>query len=1014
MINYKKSLTWFILFFINLCSLHAYELMINFDNDRSISELRQNSFENTSFLFSFEGLNFLTVKTEHGTFTELIMPGGHSIGALGTPKLPASNKLIEVPFGAEVSIRVLNYTTEYYRLSDFGVEHPLVPVQPSLRKDQDISEVPFKYKPDIYSKRSYIEPEIATVEVLGVMRGQRLGRVTISPVHYNPANNSIRVYNNIEVEIEYTGADEALTREIKASTFSPWFDVVYDQVINRFDTRDVFDDHPDLLKYPVKMVIVSHDDFQETLQPFIEWKTKQGFEIIEAYTSEIGSSASAIQSFIHDKYNAGTPQDPAPTFVIVAGDPTKLPASAIGSASSQVTDLYYASVDGDYFPDMYIGRLSARNVQELQNQLDKILYYQQYEFTDPSYLNDVTLIAGHDNYWNPQIGQPTVHYATQNYFNAAQGFANVNAYLNSYSGVYDEARIAVSMINYTAHCSSTRWANPHLSASDIHNMTNSGSYPLAIGNCCESAQFSHAESIGEAWMRAENKGAVAYIGSAPNTHWFEDFYWAVGAFPISGNNNGYVPSVDETTPGAYDAHFISDYVAVASIKFVGNLAITEAHLQNYPTHSNVQWYWEGYHTFGDPSTVVYLTEGSENVVSHMPILPIGLDTYTVEALPGSYVGISMNGLLHGAAFVDETGAVDVPIDPILDGGDVTIVVTKPQHIPYIAEVPAAQETVSSNIMKIFDVSAIAGQTATIELEIINDDAFAGFNLDIPLPSGFSHVPGTAQLYRDDGHFFEFAIVQDNIARMISAAIPTKPFLGNNGVIVSFDVQTPEIAGAYTLDIIEAVIADANGINIMTDAIPGTVTIESLQDNLYLQDIFVSDGMEDCHSALNSIITAGENTDFIVYEGGSATLIAGKSIHLLPGTTVEHGGYLLARIASHANDYCDDQKAIAFTEEPIAMEEDGLSAGLLNEVRKNGFFKLYPNPTEGNFTLELTTVGLEQGIKAEVLSMLGDRIFSKELPPQRLHALSLEGHPPGIYIIRVMKGDQLGVERLIKR
>ncbi len=704
--------------------LYGQTPKINFGAERSLTEVTENNFETTRIQLSFEGLNYLNVETREGTFTELIMPRGYSVGELGTPKLPASKKLVEIPFGAEVSVKVTAYTTEEYRLSDFGVEHPLMPVQPSLRKDQDVNEVPFEYVPEKYSKRSYIEPELASVEVLGVMRGQRLGRLTVAPVQYNPSEGTIRVYNNIELEIQYSGSDQALTNYIKASTYSPYFDVVYNRVINPFGYRDVFDDHPDLTKYPIKMVIVSHPDFEETLEPFIEWKTMQGFEIIEGYTDDIGSTPSAIQTFIHDQYNAGTPEDPAPTFVIVVGDPGKLPASATGSASGRVTDLYYASVDGDYFPEMYIGRLSARNVQELQNQLDKILYYQKYEFTDPSYLNDVTLIAGADGTWNPRIGQPTVHYGTDNYFNAAHGFANVNAYLDSYTGCYDEERISVSLINFTAHCSSTSWASPTLSVTDVHNMTNTGKYPLAIGNCCQSALFSHAESIGEAWVRAEEKGAVAYIGSAPNTHWFEDFYWAVGAFPIQGNNNGYVPTTDETTLGAYDAPFVSDYLAVASTKFVGNLAITEAHLQNYPTHSNVQWYWEGYHTFGDPSTVIYLTEGEENDVTHMPIVPIGLDTYTVEALPGSYVAISMNGVLHGAAFVDGTGEVDVPIDPILDGGDVTIVVTKPQYIPYVEEVPAA---------------ALEGPYVVMDEYLINDPGQTGnanygeaFTIDLTL------------------------------------------------------------------------------------------------------------------------------------------------------------------------------------------------------------------------------------------------------------------------------------------
>ena len=719
-----------ILLIIGFTGNLSAQTRIDLGATRTQTLLTESNLQTLEVSYTFDALKAINVITDQGEFHELIFDRAYSVGQLGNPKLPAVKNLIEIPFGADVSVEVKSYTVAEYNLSDFGLEKLIMPAQPSLQKNLEVSDVPFEYNLDAYAASKFTEMELAEVEVLGVLRGMRLARLTVAPVRYNPTQGTIRVYNNIEVEVTFENADHELTRYIKASTFSPYFNVLYSQILNAPDSRDIFDDHPDLTKNPIKMLVVSHRDFEATLEPFIEWKTQQGYFLTVAYTDEIGTTAAAIKNWIHGQYNNATPDDPAPTFLVLVGDAGKLPASQIGSASNQVTDLYYASVDGDYFPEMYYGRLSARNTQELQNQLDKILYYQKYEFDDPSYLDDVTLIAGQDGTWNPRIGQPTVHYGTQNYFNAAHGFNNVNAYLNSYAGCYDNERISVSFINFTAHCSPTAWAGPYLYATDIHNMTNTGKYPLAVGNCCQSALFSHTESIGEAWVRAANKGAVAYIGSAPNTHWFEDFYWAVGAFPIVGNNNGYVPTVEETTMGVYDAMFTGDYVAVASRKFVGNLAITEAHLQSYPTHSNVQWYWEGYQTFGDPSTYIYMTQGSENEVSHMPILPIGLDTYTVEALPGSYVGISKDGVLHGAAFVDASGAVDVPIQPVLDGGYVTVVVTKPQYIPYIANIPAAALEGPFVVLDHFEINNpeeafIYGETVTIDVTVKNvgaDDA----------------------------------------------------------------------------------------------------------------------------------------------------------------------------------------------------------------------------------------------------------------------------------------------------
>ncbi len=151
---------------------------------------------------------------------------------------------------------------------------------------------------------------------------------------------------------------------------------------------------------------------------------------------------------------------------------------------------------------------------------------------------------------------------------------------------------------------------------------------------------------------------------------------------------------------------MSDYVTTGGLVFVGNLAVTEVHLQNYPSHSSPTYYWQAYNVLGDPSLVAYHTQGSENTVSHMPILPIGLETYEVTATPGSYVAISKDGVLHGAALVGISGVVEVEIEPILSSGMVDIVVTKPQFMPYMEQVPAA---------------ALEGPYVVLEEYVINDD-----------------------------------------------------------------------------------------------------------------------------------------------------------------------------------------------------------------------------------------------------------------------------------------------------
>jgi hypothetical protein len=679
----------FLSLFFWIQTVYAQSYHIPLGSSKTSSSIIENNHQYSRFHFTFQALNAIEVSTDHGVFTELILPKGHSIGDIGAPKLPATKNLIEIPLGAQVEVKVINYSVTEISLSDLGIMYPLMPLQPSSLKNPDALLIPFQLQQVYYDKSAYTVNEIAELEILGVLRGTRLARLTVAPVAYNPQQNTIQVYNDIEVELRYTGADTGLESYVKASTYSPYFDVVYNQLLNPSEREATLKSYPDLSRTPVKMLVISHIDFKETLQPFIEWQTRKGYKVIAAYTNEIGNTPEAIKNFIRNSYQQSHPGDPAPTFLVLVGDVSKLPASGIGSASKEVTDLYYASVDGDVFPDMYYGRLSARNNSELKNIIDKILYYQQYQFEDPSYLDEVTLIAGEDSFWNHQILQPTVKYATQNYYNNLNGFSRINSFLTNYTGSYSPRNVSVGYINFTGHCKPTEWYNPTLRTSNIYQMNNTGKYPLVIGNCCQSGLFSHSESIGEAWVRAKDRGAVAYIGSAPDTHWFEDFYWSVGAFPIVGNNAGYVPTTAETTLGAYDAPFEADYVPVGAIQFIGNLSITQANIRGYQTHSNMTWYWEGYHTFGDPSTIIYHTQGKINNVNHFPVIPFGTETFEVEALPGSYVGLSKEGRLIAAGKVDGSGKLALPIHTITSQGFASLVVTKPQYVPYIKEINVA-------------------------------------------------------------------------------------------------------------------------------------------------------------------------------------------------------------------------------------------------------------------------------------------------------------------------------------
>ena len=145
--------------------------------------------------FSFSSIDATEVSTEKGAFSYITMENTYPSGNVGDPTLPVVNKLIAIPYGvSNISVEVKNYSTTVYSLSDFGIK-TLYPQQMPLRKDQNPEEVPFAYNEKAYNTKGFVERPIAQAKIQGTMRGIQIGALTVNPIQYDAATNSIRVYN---------------------------------------------------------------------------------------------------------------------------------------------------------------------------------------------------------------------------------------------------------------------------------------------------------------------------------------------------------------------------------------------------------------------------------------------------------------------------------------------------------------------------------------------------------------------------------------------------------------------------------------------------------------------------------------------------------------------------------------------------------------------------------------------------------------------------------------------------
>jgi hypothetical protein len=719
---------------------------IRFGPGKTTTDVLDLKYDGFTVVQAISSLHITEAETIGGKFTMIEGTGTASAPEYGVPLLPVINRLIEIPHGAEVVISVISYTEETIDLTSHGFTNPLFPRQPSVSKKEKDSQPPFIFHAGKYDIDAFSDRETAEIEELGMMRGRRIARLILSPVRYNPVRNQLKVLSEITIGISFRNID--FTGESRKQRFSsPFFEPAFSgRIINYHEkkTKTWFQGGP------VKYVILSDPMFEEPLQEFIEWKSRKGFKVTELYRGQdgVGDTPAEMRAALSKLYHSAVTGDPPFTFLLIVGDHDQVPAF---QQAGHVTDLYYAEYDGgvDFFPDVFYGRFSANNIEELIPQLEKTLVHEQYLFPDPDFLDDVLLISGQDSKYALTHGNGQVNYAAVNYFNEIPGLNTSSWPVPHPEGASAEIREMIragsSFINYTGHGLPDRWMNPFFHIDDIPSMHNDGKYPVMIGNACETNKFSIYECFGEALLRAGGKGAVGYIGASNDTYWDEDFYWAVGVGPISATT-----TFGQTGPGMYDRLFHMNgeppaewYVAQGQIPHSGNLAVSEA-----STIARARYYWEIYHLMGDPSLMIYFSQPDSMIPRYQETHPAGVSELVVYAEPFTYIALSGPEGLMDARYTNSSGNVRLVFDAIHDPGNYNLVVTAENRKPYSGSITVASPSEAFITLHSFSLDdsgsnhngiAESGEKIGLDLTLLNKGISPGENITLSLSSDNEHV-----------------------------------------------------------------------------------------------------------------------------------------------------------------------------------------------------------------------------------------------------------------------------------
>ena len=647
-------------------------------NDISASE------QSLTIDYSLSELDIENLTNENGKFYRIFIPGHIATSNPGKPELPVLSRIITIPDDNSCQIKISEVKKTKVKPSGEKIEGILFPAQEGESKGIQVKKAAFSFDKELYKTGGLIHSDTVRIEPLGRVRNKRLANLVISPVSYNPKSNLLEVITSMRIEITFSKPGSNISKSLYSE--SALFSESLSKSVLNYNPGDLIPGYSDK---PVKMIILTDTAFLKPLQPFLKWKTQKGFrlKILTVGAEYAGTTYSQLKDTLTRIYTGSSVSDPPPEYLLIIGDVNKVPYYGNGN----VTDMYYGEFDGngDYIPEMYIGRIPVADTTELKSVIQKIVQYEKFEFeaANKFYSNALVTTGSDNNYAVYMNGQ--VRYAVENYLTPANKISEHHFY---YSSPYTSPKDSIiklinkgtSFINYTGHGLVDQWQHLDIKVSDISDLTNKNMYPFIISNACRTSRF-NAASLGNKAVLATEKGAIGFIGCSIDSYWDEDYFWAVGLGDPKVN-----PTYLNTGPGAFDRLFHTHneipgdwYITMGQVNYAGNLAVSAS------TSSRKKDYWETYNLVGDPSVIPIIGQPDSFMINLPDTLPDGIRTLTINSEQFSYIAISHFDTLWDASYTSPSGSVTLDL-PGLSNDSCLVVITGQNRFPVIKTIYFSQ------------------------------------------------------------------------------------------------------------------------------------------------------------------------------------------------------------------------------------------------------------------------------------------------------------------------------------
>ena len=636
----------------------------------------------------------------------------NNIGTLlndGMPEVPVYSTFYKVENG-------LDYDFSFVVNDSYVIEN--VNLYPEQSISKDVLSTKFDKNIEFYLSESVYPEANLIISDQMAMRDVHFVQISLVPFRYYPHLNQLEVYSDVDIIIEESG----IPLENSDNKISEAFVNVYESfLINYVRDEDAEYQQPSIL-YIGSNSAINNNYFQDLLQ----WRKERGYVVYTATTSQTGSSSSSIKNYIQDAYDDWSPR---PEFVTLIGDDggsySDIPTFFENwSGYNGEGDHPYSQLEGnDIMGDVFLGRISVRNTNELNVISNKIVHYEKATYigsTGTDWYEGAALIGDPSSsgvsciITNESIDETLTAY----------GFEDIRSkYSGSFgSWMQNELASGVAYFNYRGYWGVSGFGNGNIDAAN-----NGWKLPFATVITCGTGSFASDNAcLSEYFLRAGTvstpKGAIAAVSTA-----------------TLGTHTAFNNAVDL---GIYWGLFPRNAETVGSGVHHGKLHLYLTYPGDPNNRVSIFTHWHS--LMGDAATHLWKDTPSGLNVDFPSIIPAGTNYITVNVvddanLPSENARVTLlndNESIFVSKMTDLDGNVTFDLTNA-NTGNVTVTVTKQDHIPF-----QDNFNISSNVESI---NINFNQFSIVEVSGDNDGTVNPgevFNLEIPLKNyGSTNISG---------------------------------------------------------------------------------------------------------------------------------------------------------------------------------------------------------------------------------------------------------------------------------